>query len=145
MHVIPDFKASTLIPLLTRNIAPRSTIYTDALKRFDGLKKAGFQHVTRIQPLRSELRKGAKSAVPLADRAIGNLQPWLIATHHGVSQGQLQVNLDEFVFRHNRRKIPAAFQTLLGLGTDRKINRVRADSRARDLNHNKLGLAEATG
>ena len=61
---------------------------------------------------------GAKSAVPLADQAIGNLQQWLIGTYHGVSRDQLQVYLDEFVFRHNRRKQPmAAFQTLLGLGT----------------------------
>jgi hypothetical protein len=64
MNVIPDFKASTIIPVLTRNIAPGSTIYTDGLKSFDGLKEVGFQHVTRIQPLRAELRKGAKSAVP---------------------------------------------------------------------------------
>ena len=56
--------------------------------------------------------------VPLADRAIGNLQQWLIGTYHGVSRDQLQVYLDEFVFRHNRRKQPtAAFQALLGLGT----------------------------
>lgn len=56
--------------------------------------------------------------MPLADRAIGNLQQWLIGTYHGVSKEQLQVYLDEFVFRHNRRKQPmAAFQTLLGLGT----------------------------
>jgi len=38
-----------------------------------------------------------------------------------VSRDQLQVYLDEFVFRHNRRKLPmAAFQTLLGLGTGQK-------------------------
>ena len=62
-------------------------------------------------------RKGAKPVVPLADRAIGNLQQWLIGTYHGVGRHQLQVYLDEFVFRHNRRKTPqAAFQTLLGLG-----------------------------
>jgi len=30
--------------------------------------------------LRIELRKGAKSVVPLADRAIGNLQQWLIGS-----------------------------------------------------------------
>src|SRR5213593_519302 len=42
--------------------------------------------VTRVQPPRSELRKGAKSAVPLADRAIGNLQQWLVGTYHGVSR-----------------------------------------------------------
>jgi len=66
------------------------------------------------------LRQGAKSVVPLADRAVGNLQNWLVGTHHGVSRAQLQVYLDEFVFRHNRRGKPmAAFQTLLGLGTGR--------------------------
>ncbi len=57
--------------------------------------KLTFNHVARNQPLRSELRKGAKSAVPLADRAIGNLQQWLIGTYHGVSKAQLQVYLDE--------------------------------------------------
>ena len=68
--------------------------------------------------VRTELRKGAKAVVPLADRAIGNLQQWLIGTHHGVSRDQLQVDLDEFVFRPNRRRLPmAAFQTLLGFGT----------------------------
>ena len=146
MNVIPDFKASTIVPVLTRNIAPGSTIHTDGLKSFEGLKEAGFQHVARTQPLRAQLRKGATSAVPLADRAIGNLQQWLIGTYHGVSKGQLQVYLDEFVFRHNRRKAPAAaFQTLLGLGTSRKSTEYEQIRRARDLNHNSLGLAEATG
>jgi len=132
-------------PVLTRNGAPGSTIYTDGLKSFAGLDEAGFEHITRIQPLRSELRKGAKSAVPLADRAIGNLQGWLIGTYHGVSKAQLQVYLDEFVFRHNRRKTPAAaFQTLLGLGTCRKSTEYEQIRGARDLNHNRLGVAEAT-
>ena len=120
MRVIPDFKAKTIIPFVTQNVSPGSTIYTDGLKSFEGLPEAGFKNIARAQPLRSELRKGAKSAVPLADRAIGNLQQWLIGTYHGVSRTQLQVYLDEFVFRHNRRKQPmAAFQTLLGLGTRR--------------------------
>jgi transposase-like protein len=143
--VISDFKASTIIPVLTRNVAPGSTIYTDGLKSFAGLVEAGFEHSTRIQPLRSELRKGAKSAVPLVDRAIGNLQQWLIGTYHGVSKAQLQVYLDEFVFRHNRRKTPAAaFQTLLGLGTGRQSTEYEQIRGARDLNHNQLGVAEAT-
>ena len=91
MSVIPDFKAATIMSFLTQNVAPGSTIYTDGLKSFSGLLDAGFKHVVRNQPLRSELRKGAKSAVPLADRAIGNLQQWLIGTYHGVSKNQLQV------------------------------------------------------
>ena len=91
--------------------APGSTIHTDGLKTFRSLEAVGFQHVARTQP------RGRASVVPLADRAIGNLQQWLIGTYHGVSRAQLPVYLDEFVFRHNRRRTPqAAFQTLLGLG-----------------------------
>ena len=134
MRVIPDFKAKTIIPFLTQNVSPGSTVYTDGLKSFEGLQEAGFKHIARAQPLRSELRKGAKSAVPLADRAIGNLQQWLIGTYHGVSRAQLQVYLDEFVFRHNRRKQPtAAFQTLLGLGTGRKSTEYQRIRAAKDL------------
>ena len=146
MKVIPDFKAITIISFLKQNVTPGSTIDTDGLKSFAGLSEAGFKHVARIQPLRSELRKGAKSAVPLADRAIGNLQQWLIGTYHGVSKAQLQVYLDEFVFRHNRRKTPAAaFQSLLGLGTARRSTKYEQIRGARDLNPNLLGHAEATG
>jgi transposase-like protein len=145
MKVIPDFKAKTIIPFLAQNVAPGSTIYTDGLKSFEGLAEAGFKHIARTQPLRSELRKGAKSAVPLADRAIGNLQEWLIGTYHGVSKPQLQIYLDEFVFRHNRRRTPAAaFQTLLGLGTGRKSTEYKQIRGAKDLNHNVLGSTELT-
>ena len=87
MKVIPDFKATTIIPFLTQNVTPGSTVDTDGLKSFAGLSEAGFKHVARTPPLRSELRKGAKSAVPLADRAIGNLQQWLIGTYHRSEQG----------------------------------------------------------
>jgi len=124
MRVIPDFKAKTILPFLTQNVSPGSTIYTDGLKSFEGLPEAGFKHISRTQPLRSELSKGA----------IGNLKQWLIGTYHGVSRAQLQVYLDEFVFRHNRRKQPAAaFQTLLGLGTVRKSTEYVRLRGARDL------------
>src|SRR5437868_15081398 len=54
-------------------------------------------------------------------RIIEKIQQWLIGTHHGVSREQLPMYLDEFVFRHNRRRLPmAAFQTLLGLGSGRR-------------------------
>ena len=118
MEVISDFKAATVLAFLKKHVSPGATIYTDGLKSYSDLQVAGYRHVPRIQPSRAALRKGTQSVVPLADRAIGNLQQWLIGTYHGVSKDQLQVYLDEYVFRHNRRKQPmAAFQTLLGLGT----------------------------
>jgi transposase-like protein len=131
-------------------VAPGSTIYTDGLKQFTGLPLAGFKHVARAQPLRGELRRGAQSVVPLADRAIGNLQQWLVGTHHGVSRAQLQVYLDEFAFRHNRRRKPtAALQTLLGLGAGRAPTRTAEFGALRTwrpmADRNMLGSAETTG
>lgn len=134
LAVIPDVKATTLTAFLTQNVAPGSTVYTDGLKSFTGLGAVGLRHIPRTQPLRTALRQGATSAVPLADRAIGNLQQWLIGTYHGVSRAQLQVYLDEFAFRHNRRRTPmAAFQTLLGLGTTRAPTPLRRIRGGEDL------------
>lgn len=47
---------------------------------------------------------------------ISDLESWLQGTHRGVSGEHLQVYLDEYTFRFNRRRTPmAAVQTLLGL------------------------------
>jgi transposase-like protein len=137
MDVIPDFRAATLSGFIHRNVTPGSTIYTDGWAGFAGLEAMGFKHVPRTQPIPTELRKGAKSVVPLADCAIGNLKQWLLGTHHGVSRRHLQVYLNEFVFRHNRRKQPmASFQTLLGLGSTRGPTGYATIIGAKDLNHN---------
>ena len=60
-----------------------------------------------------------------------------------------QVYLDEFVFRHNRRRLPmASFQTLLGLGTGRKpthYKNIRGAGGVSKSGHNALGTAETTG
>jgi transposase-like protein len=137
MEVVPDFKATTLLSFLKKHVVQGATVYTDGLKSYAGLQEAGYKHMPRIQPTRSALRKGTKSVVPLADRAIGNLQQWLIGTYHGVSKDQLQVYLDEFVFRHNRRKQPmAAFQTLLGLGAARQPTEYKQIRGAADISGN---------
>jgi hypothetical protein len=55
---------------------------------------------------------------------------WHPTTHHGVLPKHLQVYLDEFVFRHNRRRTPlAGFQTLLGLGTTHRPTTYRQITR----------------
>jgi len=53
---------------------------------------------TRVVEAAAEILFGGPRAV----------QQWLVGTHHGVSRGQLQVYLDEFVFRHNCRRQPMA-------------------------------------
>lgn len=64
MAVIPDFSTTMINGFITQNIAPGSTIYTDGLKSFTGLQEIGFQHIPHTQPLRTGLRRGAKSVVP---------------------------------------------------------------------------------
>lgn len=134
MAVVPDVKHATILRFVAQHVAPGSTVYTDGLTSFEGVEAAGVRHIARPQPLRRDLGRGTPSVVPLADRAIGNLQQWLIGTYHGVSKAQLPVYLDEFVFRHNRRRQPtAAFQTLLGLGAARGPTPYRRIRGAHDL------------
>ena len=134
MAVIPDFKQTTMLAFVQQHVAPGSTIYTDGLKSYGGLQAADVRHIARTQPTKTALRRGTPSVVPLADRAIGNLQQWLTGTYHGVSKNQLPVYLDEFVFRHNRRRQPmAAFQTVLGLGTGRAPTPYKQIRGARDV------------
>jgi hypothetical protein len=78
----------------------------------------GFDHRPIVQRWRFE---GRQVILPRAHRAIANLKTWLQGTHRSASAKHLQVYLDEFVFRHNRRRTPmAAFQTLLGFGAIRE-------------------------
>ena len=45
-----------------------------------------------------------------------NAKRWSLGVYHGLRQRHLQAYLDEFVFRFNRRRTPAAaFERLLGL------------------------------
>jgi transposase-like protein len=64
-----------MLLILIQSVSPGSTIYTDGLKSFKGLR--GFKHISRTQPFRNFANE-RKSAVLLADRAVGNLQQWLI-------------------------------------------------------------------
>gem|GEM_PF-4730852 len=44
MEVIADFKGATIRDFVVRNIAPASTLYTDGLKSYVGLKDT---HISR--------------------------------------------------------------------------------------------------
>ena len=92
---------------LMQNVVEGSMIRTDGWKGYSKTALANHRHTQS---------PGLKATH--IHRAFGNLKTWLNGTHHGVDPKYLQVYLDEFVFRFNRRKTPmAAFQTLLGIAT----------------------------
>jgi hypothetical protein len=85
----------------------------------DPLRRMGYRH--RPRPQGCPRRAGM--ILHRIHRVFGNLQAWLRGTHHGVSAKHLQDYLDGFTFRFNRRPTPmAAFQTLLGLGSQQQAS-----------------------
>ena len=117
MKVIPDASGETLGGFMADTVAAGAIVHTDGWMGYAPLTKQGYDYRPRSQ-------RAAKKAddpdpvLPRVHRAISNFKSWLRGTHRSVSNEHLQVYMDEFTFRYNRRGTPmAAFQTLLGLGT----------------------------
>lgn len=114
LQVVPDASGESLCGFVSEVLAPGATVHTDGWRGYWPLVRHGYQHNSSVQ----RTAPAGEWLLPRAHRAISNLKAWLHGTHRDVSEEHLQVYLDEFVFRHNRRRTPmAAFQTLLGLGT----------------------------
>ena len=114
LQVVADASARSLTGFVKRAVAPGALILTDAWQSYASLRDLGYRHRPRTQGTPERAGK----LLPHIHRVFGNLKTWLGGTHHGVGHDHLQVYLDEFAFRFNRRRTPmAAFQTLLGLAT----------------------------
>jgi transposase-like protein len=114
LQVVPDASGPTLTGFVQANVAPGTIVVTDGWPSYAPLASLGYRHRPRTQGAAQRAGK----LLPRVHRVFGNLQTWLRGTHHGVGHKHLQAYLDEFTFRFNRRRTPmAAFQTLLGLGS----------------------------
>lgn len=103
--------------VLRENVEPGAIIRSDGWRGYSKMALTGFQHDQRLvgNPGR------AHRVAPHIPRVFSNLKTWLTGTHHGVEPRDLPHDLDEFVFRFNRRQTPmAAFQTLLGIASGKK-------------------------
>ena len=88
-------------------------MHTDGLNSYLGLAKLGYDH----RPRKVASVADGEQLLTRVHRAISNLKAWMHGTHRRVSPEHMPHYLDEYVFRHNRRRVPmASFQTLLGLG-----------------------------
>jgi transposase-like protein len=127
MAVIDDACAPTLTGFVRDNVAAGSTVHTDAWKGYLPLGKLGYDHQPRSQRAARAHGEDIDDILPRVHRVISNLKSWLQGTHRGVSGEHLQVYLDEYTFRFNRRRTPmAAFQTLLGLQSQQQPTTYRS-------------------
>jgi transposase-like protein len=100
--VVPNVAKKTLQPIIEENVLNGSTVHTDELRSYKGLKKAGYNHKT--------VNHGAKEYV-VGDTHVNGLENFwkhlkgsIRSTHIHVSKKHLHKYAKEFEFRFNRRE-----------------------------------------
>src|ERR671920_1024101 len=109
LAVIEDYSATTLSAVVAAAIAGGSTVVSDGWSGYATLKDV--KHDPKVVgPMAAHL------VLPWIHRVFANAKRWGLGVYHGLRPKHLQTYLDEFVFRFNRRRTPAAaFERLLGL------------------------------
>jgi len=96
---IPDTTRMSLHGFIEQAIEPGSTVRTDGLNAYLGLK--GYVHDRRVQRRQPK----GEHLLPLVHLVVSLLKRWLLGTHQGaIGPDYLNYYLDEFTFRFNRRK-----------------------------------------
>ena len=104
MNVIPDASGDSLKIFVTNHIEKGSTVTTDVWGGYTFLASEGYQH-TAIPKKHAD---SEDKSLPHVHMIISLLKRWLLGTHQGaVGEKHLQLYLDEYVFRFNRRKAAA--------------------------------------
>jgi transposase-like protein len=115
LQIIPNRKQETLESVVLANVQMGAEVRTDGWTGYDNLNKLGYRHTA--VPVRGDQAK-TDQHLPMIHIVFGNLDAWLLGTHHGVSPTHLQGYLNEFVFRFNRRFWPmVAFDSVLKIAT----------------------------
>ena len=113
LQVVPNRKQETLVHFVRATVAPGAEVRTDAWIGYEPLTMRGYNH--KAVAICGDHAKTDKH-LPMIHIAFGNLDVWLLGTHHGVSPQHLQAYLNEYVFRFNRRFWPmVAFDSVLGI------------------------------
>jgi transposase-like protein/ribosomal protein L40E len=95
---LPDLTKASLHGFVADAIEPGSTVRTDGLRAYLGLKD--YVHDRRVQRRQLE----GEHLLPRVHRVVSLLKRWLLGTHQGaIRQEHLDYYLDEFTFRFNRR------------------------------------------
>ncbi len=111
--VTADVSSNTIMPIISRNVAIGTTVYTDEFTAYNRVAKMGFQHHT--------VNHGAKVYVDgmahtnTIEGFWSQLKRSIDGTYHCVSPKYLQEYVNEFSYRYNKRNaLSPVFSLLLG-------------------------------
>lgn len=100
MRVIPNATLVSLNGAIREMIEPGSTVRTDGWIGYQGVVRNGYRHVV----VKRKPSDPGDDPTPLCHRIASLLKRWLLGTHQGgTKRPHIQLYLDEFVFRFNRR------------------------------------------
>ncbi len=111
-QVVTDTKRSTVMPLINKNVAKKSMVYTDEYPVYDCVDKLGFEHETVNHGAGEYVNGNASTNTiegfwSLVKRGINGV-------YHAVSPKYLQSYLNEYQFRYNHRlDLAPMFLTML--------------------------------
>ncbi|MDF1751636.1 MAG: IS1595 family transposase [Verrucomicrobiales bacterium] len=103
-EVVPDVKASTLMPHIEDHVEEGAEIHTDELRSYSGLTDEGYDH-KKINHGRKEYAKGGVH-VNGCESFWSHFKNAVRGTHIHVSEKHLWKYAKEFEFRFNNREIP---------------------------------------
>ncbi len=104
--IVPNCKRKTLQPLIEENVLDGSTVHTDELTSYKGLKKAGYNHKTVNHGVHEYVLDGTH--VNGLENFWKHLKGSIKSTHIHVSKKHLHKYAKEFEFRFNQRENPSA-------------------------------------
>src|SRR5271166_3214827 len=110
LAVIADNSAKSIEAFVRANVKPGATLITDGHASYPGLS-GDYRHDPRVVG-----NMAANIILPWSHRAFSLMKRWALGTYHGLRRKHVDVYLDEFVFRYNRRfHRHVSFETVLGL------------------------------
>jgi len=104
-RVVPDVRAFTLMPLVSAQVLPGTTIHTDRAKAYQYLNRRGYQHET-VNRSADEYVSATGCTVNSIEGFWGMLKRGINGTHIHVSGKHLPKYLGEFEYRWNMRHVP---------------------------------------
>jgi transposase-like protein/Zn ribbon nucleic-acid-binding protein len=101
-RVVPNTKARTLLPHVREHIMPSSVVFTDEARVYRTLPHLGYQHGRVYHSANIYVQGDAH--VNTLEGFWGLTKNGIRGVYHNVSTKYLQMYLNEYAFRYNRRK-----------------------------------------